>query len=292
MQNYTQMAQIILDTINTLFSQFFYSIDQQMYVILDKLAFITPDILSSSSIQQINTSSILETLLTLANSLLVGFSIYYAVRLLYSHFSYVELERPYQFIFKLLIFAVALQFSYFICEQILQINYYISGSILDMGSSLLHKSISFENFIQNLNQLIQIEENEFSIFSIDGILKGFISFQLLNLMFSYALRYIMVKVFVFITPFAFLCLINHSTSWFFKIWLRNLLSLLLLQTLISFILILLFSVDYSSQDLLSKFMYIGGIYALSRAGSYTRELLGGISTDISSGFSSIRSLLK
>ena len=292
MQNYTQMAQIILDTINTLFSQFFYSIDQQMYVILDKLAFITPDILSSSSIQQINTSSILETLLTLANSLLIGFSIYYAVRLLYSHFSYVELERPYQFIFKLLIFAVALQFSYFICEQILQINYYISGSILDMGSSLLHKSISFENFIQNLNQLIQIEENEFSIFSIDGILKGFISFQLLNLMFSYALRYIMVKVFVFITPFAFLCLINHSTSWFFKIWLRNLLSLLLLQTLISFILILLFSVDYSSQDLLSKFMYIGGIYALSRAGSYTRELLGGISTDISSGFSSIRSLLK
>ena len=292
MQNYTQMAQIILDTINTLFSQFFYSIDQQMYVILDKLAFITPDILSSSSIQQINTSSILETLLTLANSLLVGFSIYYAVRLLYSHFSYVELERPYQFIFKLLIFAVALQFSYFICEQILQINYYISGSILDMGSSLLHKSISFENFIQDLNQLIQIEENEFSIFSIDGILKGFISFQLLNLMFSYALRYIMVKVFVFITPFAFLCLINHSTSWFFKIWLRNLLSLLLLQTLISFILILLFSVDYSSQDLLSKFMYIGGIYALSRAGSYTRELLGGISTDISSGFSSIRSLLK
>lgn len=292
MQNYTQMAQIILDTINTLFSQFFSSIDQQMYVILDKLAFITPDILSSSSIQQINTSSILETLLTLANSLLIGFSIYYAVRLLYSHFSYVELERPYQFIFKLLIFAVALQFSYFICEQILQINYYISGSILDMGSSLLHKSISFENFIQNLNQLIQIEENEFSIFSIDGILKGFISFQLLNLMFSYALRYIMVKVFVFITPFAFLCLINHSTSWFFKIWLRNLLTLLLLQTLISFILILLFSVDYSSQDLLSKFMYIGGIYALSRAGSYTRELLGGISTDISSGFSSIRSLLK
>ena len=94
MQNYTQMAQIILDTINTLFSQFFSSIDQQMYVILDKLAFITPDILSSSSIHQINTISILETLLTLANSLLIGFSIYYAVRLLYSHFSYVELERP------------------------------------------------------------------------------------------------------------------------------------------------------------------------------------------------------
>ena len=286
------MAQIILDTINTLFSQFFSSIDQQMYVILDKLAFITPDILTNSSISSMNTSSILEALLTLANCLLIGFSIYYAVRLLYSQFSYVELERPYQFVFKLLIFAIALQFSYFICEQILQISYYISGSILEIGSSLLHKSISFENLIQNLNELIQIEETEFSIFSIDGILKGFISFQLLNLMFSYALRYIMVKVFVLLTPFALLCLMNHSTSWFFKIWVRNLLSLLLLQSLISFILILVFSIDYTSQDLLSKFMYIGGIYALSRAGNYTRELLGGISTDISTSFSNVRSLLK
>ena len=286
------MAQIILDTINTLFSQFFSSIDQQMYVILDKLAFISPDILTNSSISSMNTSSILEALLTLANCLLIGFSIYYAVRLLYSQFSYVELERPYQFVFKLLIFAIALQFSYFICEQILQISYYISGSILEIGSSLLHKSISFENLIQNLNELIQIEETEFSIFSIDGILKGFISFQLLNLMFSYALRYIMVKVFVLLTPFALLCLMNHSTSWFFKIWVRNLLSLLLLQSLISFILILVFSIDYTSQDLLSKFMYIGGIYALSRAGNYTRELLGGISTDISTSFSNVRSLLK
>ena len=83
------MAQIILDTINTLFSQFFSSIDQQMYVILDKLAFITPDILTNSSISSMNTSSILEALLTLANCLLIGFSIYYAVRLLYSQFSYV-----------------------------------------------------------------------------------------------------------------------------------------------------------------------------------------------------------
>lgn len=282
---YTQMAQIILDTINTLFSQFFSSIDNQIYIILDKLIFITPDVLTNSSIMQVSMNTVLKQLLLLANALLIGFSLYYAIRLLYSHFSYVEIERPYQFVFKLLIFAIVLQFSYFICEQILQVNYYLSGSIIEIGSSLLHTPISFENFITNINELIQIEESNFSIFSVDGILKGFVSFQLLNLMFSYSLRYIMIKVLVLIAPFSFLCLINHSTSWFFKIWLRNLLSLLLLQCLVSFILLLLFSIDFSSQDLLGKFVYIGGIYALSRAGNYIKEWLGGISTEISSGLS-------
>ena len=39
-------------------------------------------------------------------------------------------------------------------------------------------------------------------------------------------------------------------------------------------------------------MYIGGIYALSKANSYVRELIGGVSTDISSNFNNIKSNIK
>lgn len=237
-------------------------------------------------------SNLSNSLLAITNALLIGFSIYYCIKLLYSHFSYIEIEKPYEFIFKFLIFSICINSSYFICEQILNINYLISGAIQEIGKNIFNLDISFNNLILNLNSIISIEVESFNIFSVDGLLKGFISFGLFNLVFSYSLRYIMIKVFILISPFAFLTLTNHSSSWFYRSWFKNFIGLLLLQSLISFILLIIFSIDYNSSDLLSKFMYIGGIYALSRANNYIRELIGGISTDISNAFASIKNIIK
>lgn len=237
-------------------------------------------------------SNLSNSLLAITNALLIGFAIYYCIKLLYSHFSYTEIEKPYQFIFKFLIFSICINSSYFICEQILNINYLISGSIREIGKNLFNLDINFNNLILNLNSVISIENDSFNIFSVDGIIKGFISFGLFNLIFSYSLRYIMIKVFILISPFAFLTLTNHSTSWFFRSWIRNFIGLLLLQSLIAFILLIIFSIDYNFTDLFSKFMYIGGIYALSRANTYIRQLIGGISTDISNSFTSFKTFVK
>ena len=223
---------------------------------------------------------------------MLGFTIYYSVKLLYSHFSYTEIEKPYQFIFKLLIYAICINSSYFICEQIININSLISGSIQEVGKNILGTEVSFNNLILNLNSVISIENESFNVFSVDGLIKGLISFSLFNLVFSYSLRYIMIKVFVLISPFAFLSLINHSTSWFFRSWIRNFIGLLLLQSLISFILIIIFCIDINSTDLFSKFIFIGGIYALTRANTYIKELIGSISLEISSSFSNIRNFIK
>ena len=114
---------------------------------------------------------------------------------------------------------------------------------------------------------------------------------MLNLLFSYALRYIMIKVFVLLTPFAFLTLLNNSTSWFFKTWLRTLISLLLLQSFISIILLIVFSINFNSTDIFSKLLSIGSIYALTKANSYIQHLLGGISTDISANISLMKSMI-
>ena len=153
-------------------------------------------------------------------------------------------------------------------------------------------NISFSNLLLELNSIISIEQSSFNIFSVDGLIKSFISLGLFNLVFSYSLRYILLKVFILITPFSILTLINRSTSWFFKTWLRSFLSLLLLQSFVSIILILIFSLNFNSQDLFSKFLYIGGIYALSKSNSYMRDLIGGISTDISTNFNGISSKFK
>ena len=273
----------IIETINSIFETLFSSIDTTIYSVLDELTFIDKNILNNSIFQKIFGSTGNNGLLVIANSLLVGFSLYYAIRLIYSYYMNLQIERPYQFIFKLLIFGIVMNCSYFICNQFIQINSFISDAIRTVGSNIFGYDISFSELINKLNYL-SIKENEFNIFSFDGLIKSFISISLFNLIFSYSLRYILVKVFILITPFAILSLVNESTSWFFKTWLRTVLSLLLQQSLIAIILLIIFSFNFSSNNIISQLMCIGGIYALVRANSYIRSLIGGISTDVSNNF--------
>ena len=273
----------IIETINSIFKTLFSSIDTTIYSVLDELTFIDKNILNNSIFQKIFGSTGNNGLLVIANSLLVGFSLYYAIRLIYSYYMNLQIERPYQFIFKLLIFGIVMNCSYFICNQFIQLNSFISDAIRTVGSHIFGHDISFSELINKLNYL-SIKENEFNIFSFDGLIKSFISISLFNLIFSYSLRYIIVKVFILITPFAILSLVNESTSWFFKTWLRTVLSLLLQQSLIAIILLIIFSFNFSSNNIISQLMCIGGIYALVRANSYIRSLIGGISTDVSNNF--------
>ena len=277
----------IIETINSIFETLFSSIDTTIYSVLDELTFIDKNILNNSIFQKIFGSTGNNGLLVIANSLLVGFSLYYAIRLIYSYYMNLQIERPYQFIFKLLIFGIVMNCSYFICNQFIQINSFISDAIRTVGSNIFGHDISFSELINKLNYL-SIKENEFNIFSFDGLIKSFISISLFNLIFSYSLRYIMVKVFILITPFAILSLINESTSWFFKTWLRTVLSLLFQQSLVAIILLIIFS----SNNIISQLMCIGGIYALVRANSYIRSLIGGISTDVSNNFNISSKFLK
>lgn len=281
----------IIETINSIFETLFSSIDTTIYSVLDELTFIDKNILNNSIFQKIFGSTGNNGLLVIANSLLVGFSLYYAIRLIYSYYMNLQIERPYQFIFKLLIFGIVMNCSYFICNQFIQINSFISDAIRTVGSNIFGHDISFSELINKLNYL-SIKENEFNIFSFDGLIKSFISISLFNLIFSYSLRYILVKVFILITPFAILSLINESTSWFFKTWLRTVLSLLFQQSLVSIILLIIFSFNFSSNNIISQLMCIGGTYALVRANSYIRSLIGGISTDVSNNFNISSKFLK
>ena len=146
-----------------------------------------------------------------------------------------------------------MNFSYFLLEKFLDLFYDISLSIQNIGESIFQKNISFSTLINTINSTIYIGGTS---------------------------RYIMIKVFVLISPFAILSLCLDNTSWFFKAWIKNLFSLLLIQIIVSLILVILFSVNTSNNDLFSKFIYIGGIYALIKANSFVREFIGGISTNI------------
>ena len=219
-------------------------------------------------------------ILLISNSLLIAFILYFSIRYLLAHLIYTKVESPSSFVLKLIIFGISMNFSFFIVELFLDLNSNISLAIRNLGESLFNKNICFSELVTTINTHISINSSALNIFSIDGLIKSTLSLSLLNLVFSYSFRYVMVKVLILLSPFAFLCLTLDSTKIFFKIWLKNLFSLLFIQIIVSLVLVLLFSMDFSSTNLFSKFVYVGGIYALIKANSLVRDFIGGLSTDI------------
>lgn len=283
---------IIIDTINTLFSNLFSSLDKTLYSLLDDLVFIDTSVIEDSFFEKALGNSFNSGITAICSSLLFGFLLYYCFKLLISIYTSSNIENPYQVVIKAVIFGICILNSQFICRQIIYINSLISTAIQEIGSYSFNTEISFSKLITQVNSFAYTNSDSFNLFTFDGILKSFISIGLLNLLFSYSLRYIMVKLFILLSPFAFLSLINQSTSWFFKTWFRNFLSLLLIQSFISLIFLIILSFKINSSSEFSQLIYIGAIYALTKSNTFLRELIGGISTDVSTNIYSLKSLLK
>lgn len=282
MEQNTNMSQVVINTINSIFSDLFKSIDTNLFKVLDDLTFINSNILNDKYFGKIFGTTSTNGILLIANALLFGYILYYSAKYLSSNFTFSKIENPTQFIFKLIIYGIAMNSSYFIIGQILDINSGITSAIRSIGEDLFKQNICFSKLIEAINSNLQITDNNFNIFSVDGLIKGTTTLSLVNLVTVYALRYVTIKILVLISPFAILSLSLENTSVFFKLWFRNLLSMLFIQIVVSLVLLILFSVDYKSNDLMVKFIYIGGIYSLIKANSFVKEFMigTGISTNV------------
>ena len=278
MESNSNITANIIEAINTILGNLFSSIDNNVYNVLDDVTFISSDIINDSFFEKILGTSASNGILLISNSLLFGFLLYYSIKYLFAHFTYQQVERPAQFIFKAIIFGICINFSYFFVGEILDFLSNISLAIRGNGEDLFHKNICFSELILEINNNISIDSSSLDVFSLDGIIKASLSMSLLNLVFTYSFRYVMIKIFILLTPFAILSLILDNTSWFFKAWSRNLFSLLFIQIIVAIVLLILFSMDYSSNNLMTKFIYVGAIYALIQANSFVRDFIGGVST--------------
>ena len=273
MEKNTNTSEIIINTINTIFKNLFSSIDTSLYKILDKLTFIDSNILKDKYFEKIFGTSSTNGILLICNSLIIGFVIYYAIKYFNSNLNEMKIENPWIFILKIIIFGICMNSSFFIIEQILNINYNITEAIRSIGEDIFKQKISFYGLIENINKNLKITEEGLNIFSVDGIIKGTLTMSLLNLLTTYALRYIGIKIFIIIAPFAILSLSMEKTSWIFKIWIKNLISLLLVQIIISIVLLIIFSLNYEITEEITKFIYLGGIYALIKINSFVKEFV-------------------
>ena len=278
MENNSNITLTIMEAINTILENLFSSIDNNVYTVLDDITFVSSDIIYDSYFEKILGTSASNGILLISNSLLFGVILYYSIKYLLAHFTYKQIEKPTQFIYKAIIWGICINFSYFFIELFLNFISNITLAIRSIGEDLFNKNICFSELILDINNTISIETSSLNVFSLDGLIKSSLSISLLSLVFTYSFRYVMIKIFILLTPFAILSLILENTSWFFKSWARNLFSLLFIQIIVAIVLLILFSIDYSSNNLMTKFIYVGAIYALIKSNSFVRDFIGGVST--------------
>ena len=207
-ENEVNIVETITQTINNLFSNLFSSLDNSLYTVLDDLLFINSDILDNKKMFNLLGNSNADGFILICNSLLIGFTLYYLCTLLLSYLTFSQIQKPIQFVFKFFLCAIAINSSDFLIDKFISLFSNLSLSIREVGELNLNENICLSTFIQNFNSNIYIQDNVFNMFSLDGLIKSYISIGLLNLSISYSIRYIMIKVFILLTPFALSSLIN------------------------------------------------------------------------------------
>lgn len=283
------LSNIILDVVNNLFSNLFSSIDSNLYIVLDELVFLSPVSIFQENFMSFFNFTAFSGIITVAKFLAYGICLYYCLTLVLSYFTFSRTEQPLSFIFKLFFALAIITYSQEICYGIIYINNLISELICFIGQKVLAINISFHSYF---NFITSYKANfSFNLFSMNGLLEGFISIALIFITLSYTLRFIMIKVFILIFPFAVITLILPNFAWFFKSWLKIFLSLLLLQSFVALILIVSLSLNFKDFPIPSV-LALGSVYSLFKANSLLKEFIGGLSTDVNMNLANITNLFK
>lgn len=278
-----ELSQLLFDTINTLFNNLFSSIDNSLYTLLDNIVFLDATAVITDNIQSLFFSDKFN-LLILANILVGCIITYRVIKIVGSLYSSQETELPYLFILKAIIIIVIMNNCLFICEQIFEINNYITMYLIELGEYLFKKPVSFLNFANEINSSISTQST-LDLFSLDGVIKSMVTLGSIGLLMSYIIRYILIKILVLCSPFAFLCLLQDSLKPYFNNWLKYLLSLILTQNIVCIVLYIPYILEFGN-DTYSKFLIIGTIMILTKLNGYIKEFMGGFTTDSGSGISS------
>lgn len=162
--------------------------------------------------------------------------------------------------------------SLWICEKLIDFISLLSDSICEIGNSLTGCEINFSNLICSINSALYPSIENFDIFSFDGILKMISSLGILYILLAYCVRYMLCKIFILLSPFAFISLINNHLDGFFKGWLKQFLILLGMQIFVSLILVLGFTLEFHAGNTLSKLIYLAIILIITKCNFFVKDL--------------------
>ena len=209
----TEIINLIFSVINNLFSTLFSSIDNSLYSLLDETIFINSANIFTDKFNLLFTSNKFN-LIILANILVTGIVLYRIGKIIISLYTGSETQFPYLYTIKTAVYVILINFSPYICEQIINLNSIFTEYLSELGKYLFDIDMNFISLYNSINNIVS-EANTFELFSIDGIIQSITTFGFLSLLITYIIRFILLKILILTSPFAFLCLIEDNLKQYF-----------------------------------------------------------------------------
>ena len=266
----------ILDNINFISEKLFKSVEEQVYKVLDELVIIGPDILKDEPLKNICYSDKINGVIIIANSLILFYIIYFVFDQIINLYNGKSAENMYKFIIKVVIIGIAVNFSYYICEEILYFFKLLSDSVDLFCKEITNIEICFvslKEIIINIKDFL----NE-DLLSLNGLIKGMVSFGSVSILINFSIRYVTIIFLIIISPFALISLLSNITSGIFKSWGKLLITNLLVQIIVKFLLVIPI-VYKNTNSIMYKIILVGSIYLIYKINIFTKDIFIKITED-------------
>ena len=259
----------LINSLNTVSEKLFKSIEGEVFTQIDKLVNITPKIFEEEPLKNIFFQDKINSLIIIANSLILFYVIYFIISKIISVYNGNKSDSIYVFVIKLIIVGVLVNSSYYICKEIINLNGLFTNCIDTFMEDVTGKTVSFENLKENVLKIEDLLSSD--MLSLDGIIKGVISFGSISILINFAIRYVTIIFLVIISPFAFTSLSSELTIGIFKTWIKTLIVTLMTQVVVKFVIIIpMLYKDVNS--MMYKVILVGSIYIIYKINNFTKEI--------------------
>jgi hypothetical protein len=258
----------IISSLNLISEKLFKSVEGEVYTTLDKIVNISPDILKSDPLKNIIFENKVNGIIVIANSLMMLYITYYMFTQLMSLYNGNTTENIYTFIIKLIVVFILVNNSYFISELVLDITSEITYSIETYGEDISGQDISFSNLKEKILSIKDFMKND--LLSLDGLIKGVISFGAITILINFSIRYVTMIFLLIIFPLALTTLTSSITSGIFKSFFKLFIITLLTQIIVK--LVILIPLMYKDvNSIMYKIVLVGTIYIIYRINTFVKD---------------------
>lgn len=270
----------LINNLNEMCRALFNSVDKNAFKYLDELAFLDENKFKTSTELDLIGNNVYEGIIGIAISILIGIALYYIINYFIKKIINEEIENPYTFIIKAIIAGFFIIYIKDIILFGISVNNMISKEILNLTKTFFNEKVTFENILIKINEALYTQGQEFNIMSFDGIIKIYLIFGIINLIFEYSLRYVMIKIMFILSPIFIAFKANRKIEYLYNNWTKGIFSLLFMQNIIAVILVLSTRFMVSSIIPINKIIYMGMIYALIKVNVFVKEMFGGVSIEV------------
>lgn len=190
-----------------------------------------------------------------------------------------NIPNMYSFIIRILLVAILVNCSYFICNQILEIFKLFSESVEMFTKEVCKQEINFVNLKEAIISLEDFMQSD--VLSLDGIMKGVLSFGALSILIQFSIRYVTIIFLLMISPFAFVSLMSDLTQEFFKTWMKLFVTNLLVQVVVKLLILIPLLYKHTNHTMY-KIILVGSIYLIYKTNQFVKELFAKFSSDVQS----------